>query len=193
LDIYNILGLDKNASHSTIEEAYQARRNELAADRFLPGAQGLEAAKKIDALDTAYRDYVDSMVATDKSDEQPSFEQVDSKVKEGDLNEAQRLLDNIYIRNGEWHYFQALIFYKREWLSECRKHLAMAVSMDPNNNKYKETLQKLDMQTGSGTINPNGFGAANGQGINNTYTNRNGFVDCCCAMCLADLCCSCMR
>jgi len=191
LKIHNILGLDTSASHSTIEDAYQSKRQSYSADRFKEGELGLQAAKNIDELDVAYRDYIDSLIVNDTAAEEPTLEKVDALVKANKIDDAQAMLDKIYVKNGEWHYIQALIFYKREWFSECRKNLEVAISLDPQNSKYKDTLQKLDMQARNSAYSSQGY--TNNAYGRNQYQQRNGFVDCCCAYCLMELCCACMR
>lgn len=193
MKIHNILGLDSNASHSTIEDAYQAKRQFFSADRFKEGDVGFQAAKKIDELDAAYRDYVDSLIVNDTTEE-PTLEKVDALVKANRLDEAQTMIDKIYIKNGDWHYTQALIFYKREWFSECRKNLEIAINLDPQNPKYRDTLSKLDMQVNNSAYSQQGFNNTYNQAYGrNQYQQRNTFVDCCCAYCMMELCCACMR
>ena len=39
------------------------------------------------------------------------------------------------VREGEWHYFQSIVYYKREWLTESKKQLESAVECDHGNQK----------------------------------------------------------
>ena len=186
MKIYELLGLDESAEQSTVEQVYAQKKSELREKSFLPGQEGFAAAKEMDGLESAYKDYVDSFAIPDPSDE-PSLDKVDGLIKKGLIEDAQKMLDQIGVRNGEWHYFQALIFYKREWLLKCRKNLVIAVGMDPENPKYRATLQKLDQQTMQNQF------AGNGRPMGgNQYHNprRNSMVDCCCAYCFAELCCN---
>lgn len=74
---------------------------------------------------------------------------VENYIRSGDYDAAQRELDDIQDRDGKWHYYQSIIFYKREWLSESRAQLVLAVQMEPENAKYRESLRKLDLVMGN--------------------------------------------
>ena len=117
-------------------------------------------------------------------------------LKAGELDKAQSVLDAFDERGAEWHYLQAVIFYKKNWMSESKKQLEIAVNMDPANTKYSDALTKLrqkmeynDRQFQSGYAQgPQGAGAGQQQ------NRQMGATDSCCnfctCWCLTDLLCS---
>lgn len=186
MNIFEILGLPSDTPKETIEQKYNELRAELSERRFLPGDEGNEAAKKLTRLERAWADYnafsesekVDYGVGAD-------FAYVEELIKRGDYSEAQSALDSITDRSAEWHYYQAQIYYKREWLSESRKHLKIAVDMDPQNTKYKNALDKLELKMGNAEVPPQDFsGAQQVQG--NACGNM--LSDCCLAYCCMECC-----
>ncbi|MFR6640254.1 MAG: hypothetical protein ACLUSP_01965 [Christensenellales bacterium] len=41
------------------------------------------------------------------------------------------MLDSINDRDGQWHYYQSIVYYKREWLTESKRQLEEAIACDP--------------------------------------------------------------
>lgn len=78
------------------------------------------------------------------------YEAIEAALNAGDLIKAQSLLDEMTERDGEWHYLQAAVFYKKRWYLEARKALKAALKADKKNEKYKkayaELTEKIDEQ-----------------------------------------------
>lgn len=145
---YLIIGCDESVSDDELYQIYLARRTKLQNDRFLEGEAGNEAARKLTELNNAYseiREYRRDHASTDGT-RSSGLELVDSLIKQGKINEAQIELDNFSQRNAEWHYLQSVIFYKKNWVNESKKQLEIAISMDGNNQKYKNSYEKLCKQ-----------------------------------------------
>ena len=146
-DRYNLFGLTEDCTDEEFERAYQEKRKIYAEDRFLEGQAGNEAAKKLTELDMAYRDlkaerkerYFD-----DKQTSNTAFDKVEEFIRKGDLYSAQHELDEFNDRNAEWHYLQAVIFFKKNWHNESKKQLEIAMQMDPSNDKYRNSYRKLE-------------------------------------------------
>lgn len=146
-DKYSLFGLTESCTDEEFEEAYKARRKIYAEDRFLEGEAGNIAAKKLTELDMAYRDIkaerrerVEYYSQSDTS----AFSKIEELIKKGDLHEAQRELDEFNDRSAEWHYLQAVVFFKKNWNNESKKQLEIAMQMDPSNQKYKNSYSKLE-------------------------------------------------
>ena len=196
---YEILGLTESATREEIDARYWSLRERYQRDRFLPGDEGEEASEKLQQLEVAYRDI---MIALDEQQQAASFtDDADySKVQEfitsGKLDEAQKLLDERATRDAEWHYMQSVLFYKRNWFLESKKQLELACQMEPDNQRYKQSLDKLTKILASNTISPDQMrtnsrpvddgprvGAGNGTCTGSTCTD--------CLMC--NLCCNCCQ
>jgi len=144
-DDYKILGVDENATDEEIKEAYSNLKKKYNEDRWLDGEAGNEAARMLGKLDAAYTEIIAERRERERNtDGQSAYEEVSALLKAGDLSAAQQKLDAFNERGAEWHYLQAVVFYKKNWSNESKKQLEIAVQMDPENKKYREAYGKLN-------------------------------------------------
>ena len=141
-EYFKILNLNENATDEEIEIAYKTLKEKYSKERFLDGDAGNQAAKNLTKLEVAYAEIKASRSqSSDKGD--LSLSQAEKLIREGDLAGAQRILDDFSDRNAEWHYLQSVLFYKKNWISESKKQLEIAINMDPENIKYRDSYEKL--------------------------------------------------
>lgn len=69
--------------------------------------------------------------------------QAEELIKDKKLEDAQAILNDITERNAQWHYLQSLIFYRKKWYSESKKHIEEALATEPDNEKYIKFHNKL--------------------------------------------------
>ena len=62
---------------------------------------------------------------------------------EAELEQAQKILDGMKERDAEWHYVQAAVNYYNRFYLDCRKELKKAIKLDPDNGKYRASLEEL--------------------------------------------------
>ena len=154
---YEILGLTSSATRDEIDARYKELRDRYQRDRFLPGEEGEEASEKLQQIEVAYRDILASLEEqkqTERFVEDDDYSVVQELISAGKLDEAQKMLDEREIRDAEWHYVQSILFYKRNWFLESKKQLELACQMEPNNDRYKQSLDKLTKILASNTISP---------------------------------------
>ena len=142
-DCYRILGVDENVSDEQLDAAYKSLRARYRDLSFSGGAGANDAAQKINELDKAYEEIINYRREHSSSSNENLYKQVDAAIKKNDLERAQALLDSFNERPAEWHYLQAVIFYQKNWMNESRKQLEIAKEMEPDNEKYKTTYEKL--------------------------------------------------
>ena len=203
--LYEVLGVSKDASLEEIKSAYQTLKNKYMEERFLEGEAGNIAAKKLTEVETAYREILSYKEQNGGRDEGSLFNEIENLIKNGDLYNAQSKLDTFDERSAEWHYYQSVIFFKKNWVNESKKQLEIAIQMDPYNEKYKNALNKLNERVNQ-TANPNWNRSGNAYHNQNTeqtrqYTNDNPQLggDSCCQWCcdmlicnaLLNCCCNC--
>lgn len=198
---YEILGLTSSATLSEVDRAYNDLRRKYQADRYEIGIKGDQAAEKLQQIELAYYDIkIDKSSAQHKNNEQAGsnssfndseFGRIEELIKSGDINAAQEALDNVSVKDAEWHYVQSIIFYSKNWYLESKKQLEMAVSIEPNNVKYSNSLKKLNQIIASGTISPDQMRTTSRPINDGQYVNNNGSCtgSCCGDMCLANICC----
>lgn len=187
-----LLGLSEGASWEEVESAYKALHAKLSEDRFLDGEEGNLAARRLTQIGIAYEElkteYAETASASDSDADDASgsgsaFGRVEECIKEGNLDEAQRLLDEFNERGAQWHYLQSIIFYRKNWVNESKKQLEIAIRLDGTNEKYKEAYRKLNEKV---AYDAQQNTANNGQaynGTNMTYTSDNQMGGSFCASC----------
>lgn len=210
-DPFVILGVQKGATQSEILEAYKEKRGRLQSLVFEEGEVGADAARKIQELDNAYQlameySHDSASVSSDgQSEGFDAFSSVKDAIKNKDFARAQSLLDDNFDRGGEWHYYQAILYYEKSWLNESKKQLEIALSLDPGNAKYQKALDNMKKKIdGTNAFNDPNQGKGKGRRAKNqseeynyhrTYQQQSS-EDAACRVCqgliCADCCCECM-
>ena len=141
-----ILGLSEGATLDDVKSAYETLRAKYLEERFMDGEVGNNAARMLTRIQTAYEELTREMgeASFDSQNMGEEFKKVEELLKSGDIQEAQRVLDNFNERNAQWHYLQSVVFYRKSWMNESKKQLEIAIQLDPENAKYKEDYRKLN-------------------------------------------------
>ena len=202
-EYYEFLGVNENATDEEITARYTELKAKYGEDRWLDGEAGNEAARNLTKLETAYREIIaERKEQKTNTDGQNSFEEIAALLKEDKISEAQAKLDDFNERGAEWHYLQAVVFYKKNWTNDSKKQLEIAMHMDPDNVKYRNAYGKInakndyEKQTArEQTQNPYANHQEpidDGQMGGNACSNC---ISCCytylCVECLFSLCCGC--
>ncbi len=203
---FEILGLPSTATRDEVKDKYNVLRKQYLEDRFKPGDEGERAAEKLQELDVAYRDAMDAIDereqranraanadnATSDNGATDDYESIRQQIKDNKLDEAQDALDQIIDRTAEWHYLQSILFYKRNWFLESKKQLEMACQMEPNNKRYKQSLDKLTKILASNTISPDQMRTSSSSTEDSRYYDNGTCTGSACADCLlCNMCCNC--
>ncbi len=203
-EYYELLGVSESATDEEIKARYEELKAKYSEDRWLDGEAGNEAAKMLTKIDTAYREIL--AVRKEKSqntDGESVFEEIAKLLKENDLSAAQNKLDDCNERPAEWHYLQAVVFYKKNWTNDSKKQLEIAMQMDPDNVKYRNAYGKMNAkndyqrqtadQTQNPYSNPNNRPIDDGEQMGGNACSD--CISCCytylCVDCLFSLCCGC--
>ena len=193
---YEILGISKDASNEVVEKAYKKLKEKYSEERFCEGEKGNLAAKRLAQIQVAYKEIMSERNSSTDAEvgEKHDYKEIEDLIKKGDISGAQNLLDNVYNRDGEWHYLQSVVFYKKNWYNECKKQLEIAINIDPNNAKYNDAYTKLKVKM---EFNENQFHSGNanfGENANNSRqmggTSSNECCSFCATWCCMDMLCS---
>ncbi|MFR1984254.1 MAG: J domain-containing protein [Christensenellaceae bacterium] len=113
-EYYDLLGLNEDATDEEIKERYGELKKKYNEDRWLDGEAGNEAARMLNKLDTAYTEIMSARREQSKNTEgKDAFQEIADLLKSDKLSEAQSRLDEFNERGAEWHYLQAVVFYKK--------------------------------------------------------------------------------
>ena len=204
-EYYKILGINPDATDEEIENAYQELKSKYSKERFAEGETGNIAAKNLTKIEEAYAEIMEARNSFSSrnnqgSYENPNLDSVKDAINAGNLQKAQEILDSITVKEAEWHYLQSVVFFKKNWANESKKQLEIAISMDPNNSKYRDAYEKLlakmqfansqfNGQFQSGNANYNG--GYNGSSYQDgRQMGGDGCLDCCTAYCCTEIMCS---
>lgn len=193
---YEILGLTPDASEEELRARYEQLVAKYKDERFLPGEAGNQAAEKLNDVEDAWREIMRDIEARKYSND---YDRIAALIKQKNYNAAQDALDAIADRGAQWHFYQSQVYYYREWLTECRKHLTMAIDLDTNNEKYRTALSRLDTVMGNGKADPKNVHSQSGDDIDmarqqtqngsDDIYRGNALSNCCTTYCLASMCC----
>ncbi len=197
-----LFGLTENATKEDIKSAYETLRAKYLEERFMDGEIGNNAAKMLGAIETAYSELMGEFSERAAADDgEGSFARVEELIKAGDIAEAQRVLDAFNERGGRWHYLQSVVFYRKNWINESKKQLEIAIQLEPDNQKYKDTYKKLNEKINYDSQNSANAGQSvyQGQTVNSADSDQMGgnfcasCIECCyinmCINCLCNSCC----
>lgn len=199
---YKILGVSEKATDAEIRAAYLELKAKYREEMFADGEKGNAAAKKLTELELAYEELTSERKEKSEDNEDGLLKEVDAAIKADDLKRAQELLDSFNVRNAEWHYLQAVVFYRKGWANESKKQLEIARQKKPGTEKYDKAYEKLNEKMTSGfsgqTGNAGGENFAAGGGAGNydePQMGGEGCLDFCCRLAICNLmlncCCNC--
>lgn len=191
---FEFFGLESDATLKALNTRYEALKKEFQENRFQFGEAGEQAARNLGLLDTYYQEACDFIKKRDAaSSGEDVYLEIEKCIKDGNLGIAQNKLDEISARTGEWHYLQSIVYYKQNWFLESKKQLEFAMSMEPDNVKYRDSYEKLTKIMASKTVSPEDLrskeSSTQGRPVQNGVPTCTG--NCCCDLCLANYCCNC--
>ena len=200
-EFYEELGLTQDATDEEITARYNQLKEKYSEERWQDGEAGNKAAKKLTKINVAYQEIMSARKEKKAEGEKvTTLDEVARLLKEGDVSKAQSSLDDCNDRNAEWHYLQAVIFYKKNWTNDSKKQLEIAMQMDPANQKYRNAYKKMnekdayEKQNAGATQNP----YQNQPNGNDNQMGGGGCNDCvsccytiCCINCVYNCCCGC--
>ena len=162
-DPYEVLGVSRNASEDEIKSAYRKLAKRYHPDLH-PGDE--ECAKKMNEINAAYEAIKNPQAQQSygggyqyshqqSGSANPTYARIRNLINSGDLGTAERLLNEVPQKNGEWYFLSGSIAYRKGWLDEAMQNYSLACQMDPGNMEYRQALAM--MQQGGQAYRPYGY------------------------------------
>ena len=192
---YQFLGLTSSATREEVDQRYYELKARYQRERFLPGEEGNLAAENLERLELCYKDIVADFEEKQAQQNFGSiYGQISDCIKREDLTQAQALLDECSVRDGEWHYLQSIVFYKNNWFLESKKQLEFALKLDPSNTKYQDSYDKLKKIIASKTVKPEDLRTTDSASFAHESAPGDGTCtgNACCDCLLCNACCNCI-
>ena len=180
-DPYSVLGVSPNASDEEIKKAYRELARKYHPDNYQNNPLADLAEEKMKEINEAYETITKQRSGGGGSYQRPSggyggqsygggyqyrsstaaapptlpTPSVRNLINSGDLGTAERLLNEVPQKNGEWYFLSGSIAYRKGWLDEAMQNYSLACQMDPGNMEYRQALAM--MQQGGQAYRPYGY------------------------------------
>jgi len=171
-DPYEVLGVSPSASDDDIKKAYRELVKKYHPDNYNDNPLADLAEAKMKEINEAYdmvvkmrtqggyqtsgRSYSGSGSQGSYGNRATVFAQVRQLINQGNLAEAESLLQMSSTRNAEWYYLTGTIAYRKGWMDEARQNFWTACNMDPSNYEYRQALNAMGMTATRGTYGGGG-------------------------------------
>ncbi|WP_368489616.1 J domain-containing protein [Clostridium sp. BJN0013] len=149
---YEILEINENASQEEIKKAYRTLAKRYHPDQYGNNPLRDLAEDKMREINEAY-DYLmknpSKGTYNSRSDNTYNgsnssiYQSVENDIYNGNIRNAESVLVGIKTRDAQWHYLMGILNMRRAWYNDAYNNLTTACSLDPNNFKYQNALNKL--------------------------------------------------
>ena len=164
-DPYTVLGVSQNASDQEIKKAYRELARKYHPDNYVNNPLADLAEEKMKEVNEAYEAIQKQRSGGGGYQQQssgyyqggyqqqqqrqygggnPTFARVRNLINMGDLNAAERLLQEVPQKSGEWYFLMGSVAYRRGWLDEALRYYRTACQMDPTNAEYRQALEYME-------------------------------------------------
>lgn len=192
-DPWKVLGVKQGSGAEEVKKAYRDLVKKYHPDRFQDPAAKEMANEKLKEINQAY-DAVTSGGARPEGGTtgntsytgsgSQDFYQVRVNLSSRNVDEAERILDQMTQKGAEWYFLRGVCYSMRGWYAMAREHLQNAVNIEPNNMEYRNALNQLDASSQGYRQQTAPFGGGRPTGVGGCST-----CDMCSCMLCSDCCC----
>lgn len=189
---YEILGVREGATPEEIKKAYRQMVKKYHPDQYEDNPLKELATEKLAEVNKAYDILIKNPSSSNgsnysntnnssynSSSDSYAYTEVRNLLQRRDTDSAEAKLNAISNRTAEWYFLMGICNFNKGWFDSAKTNLETAVSMDPNNFEYRQTLNSLNMRN---------------RNYGNTYRQTNvgaSPCDCCCQLVCLDSMCEC--
>ncbi|MGL5439710.1 MAG: J domain-containing protein [Filifactoraceae bacterium] len=192
-DPYEVLELSRNASLEEVKKAYRRLAkmyhpdqyinnplSELAKEKFIEVQEAYDKIMNGNSAGNGYSGGSSNQGSYSYQGKSFSLSEIRAMVDNGDMFNAKLALGTFAQKTAEWYFLSGLVDIKLGSYNSGLNYLQMAAQMEPLNQEYKNTFERIKQQVG---------------GYQKSYVNYNrggsSPLGCCCQMFICDSCCEC--
>lgn len=143
MDKFKVFGLDENATKEELQKKYEQLKEKYEKGMLQSGKRGQNAANKLQQLHDDYYDCLEQIELKERN-HKDVYEYIEELINQKDYTKAQQELDNIVSKGAKWHYYQARLFEKRDWIEQAILQADLAIKDDQNERIYAEYKAYLE-------------------------------------------------
>ncbi|MBE6047167.1 MAG: J domain-containing protein [Clostridium sp.] len=137
MDPYKVLGIPPHSSDVEIKEAYSKLMDTYNLNELEDDSVKLMYEEKINEANEAFR------IITDNR----KLEKVRDLIESDDFISAEANLNLISnSQSAEWNYLKGILLIKKGWIESGVNHIKNAVNINPYNDEYVSTINKLNQK-----------------------------------------------
>lgn len=138
---YEILEINKNATESEIKQAYKKLVKKYHPDKFIDNPLRELAEEKLKEINDAYNFLMSNRNNNFSEEELLYSARID--IQNGNLAEAERKLNMVNKKTGEWYFLMGILNQNRGWYDAAYSNLETACSMNPGNREYNNAFNSI--------------------------------------------------
>jgi len=157
MDPYKILGVLPHSSENEIKDAYNRLIETYNLDELQDDSVKSLYDGKLSEANEAYRIITHNLTC----------EEVRDLIESDDFIAAETKLNFISdVSSAEWNYLKGVLLIKKGWVDSGANHIKKAASLNPYNDEYVSTMNKLNEKVGAYKNNYTKNGKQGGGGLN---------------------------
>ena len=176
-DPYEVLNIPSTASDEEVKKAYRELARKYHPDNYHDNPLADLAQEKMKEINEAYDTITrmrsgrgggtyqapnhDGGYAGQAGRQQgysgqsrdPMLQQARAAIARNDIAYAERLLNEVQQRDGEWYFLKGSVCYRRGWMDEALRYFQTACQLEPENQEYRRALAMMQ----GGGYRPEGY------------------------------------
>lgn len=141
-DPYEVLEINKNASMEEIKKAYRNLTKKYHPDKYSDNPLRELAEEKMREINDAYN----YLMNNGHENQQELLHSARININNGSYDEAERNLNMVNNKNGEWYYLMGILSQRKGWYDAAYDYLGKAVAMEPGNGEYNHAFNSMHMR-----------------------------------------------
>ncbi len=161
-DPYKVLGVERTATDDEIKKAYRELARKYHPDNYVNNPLADLVEEKMKEINEAYDQIQKERAAGSSYSSQSGgsysssgsysdYTRVRELINDRRFADAELILDAVgqANRNAEWNFLKGCVLIQRGWYYDAQKYLETACYLEPSNNEYRTTLERIRQNTQS--------------------------------------------